>query len=153
MISIWFWYDFDMILIWQTLWFFFLWFWSASVFLIWFCYGFGVLPVLWYDFFMILECLCDFDMILFWFPEGICFLGWCALPCFGSGVRVYRMNGNTRAYKVLQGESHHLHFCLGLGVLATGQQLRCFRLQTLAFVWAFEFPGRLQHPTTLTLRF
>ena len=89
MISIWFWYDFDMILICQRLWFsygfgvspffwydfdtIFLWFWSLSVFLIWF----------WYDFLMVLESLRFLDMIFLWFWGASVFLIWfryCFLP-------------------------------------------------------------------------
>ena len=85
MISIWFWYDFDMpkIMI-------FLWFWSLSVFLIWFWYDFlMVLESLrfliwfWYDFLMVLESLRFLDMIFLWFWGASVFLIWfryCFLP-------------------------------------------------------------------------
>ena len=89
MISIWFPYDFDMILICQSLWFsygfgvspffwydfdmIFLWFWSPSVFLIWF----------WYDFLMVLESLRFFDMIFLWFWSTSVFLIWFS---YGFGV-------------------------------------------------------------------
>ena len=68
MISIWFWYDFDMpkIMI-------FLWFWSLSVFLIWF----------WYDFLMVLESLRFLDMIFLWFWSLSVFLIWFS---YGFGV-------------------------------------------------------------------
>ena len=54
MISIWFRYDFDVILICQRL---------------WFSYGFGVSPFSWYDFLMVLESLRFLDMISYGFGE------------------------------------------------------------------------------------
>ena len=54
----------------------FLWFWSLSVFLIWFSYGFGVPPFSWYDFLMVLECLRFLDMIFLWFWGASVFLIW-----------------------------------------------------------------------------
>ena len=92
MISIWFWYDFDM-----PKFMIFLWFWSLSVFLIWFwydflmvleslrffdmiliwfSYGFGVSPFFWYDFLMVLEYLRLLDMIFLWFWGASVFLIW-----------------------------------------------------------------------------
>ena len=89
MCLLWFRYDFDMILICQSLWFsygfgvspffwydfdtIFLWFWSLSVFLIWF----------WYDFLMVLESLRFLDMIFLWFWSASVFLIWFS---YGFGV-------------------------------------------------------------------
>ena len=99
MISIWFWYDFDM-----PKFMIFLWFWSLSVFLIWFwydflmvleslrffdmiliwfSYGFGVSPFFWYDFLMVLEYLRFLDMIFLWFWSASVFLIWFS---YGFGV-------------------------------------------------------------------
>ena len=76
MLSIWFRYDFDMILIW---------FWYAKVYdflmvleslrffdmiLIWFSYGFGVPPFFWYDFDMIFLWFWSLSVFLIWFSYG-----------------------------------------------------------------------------------
>ena len=89
MISIWFRYDFDMPKFMIFLWFwslsvFLIWFWydflmvleSLRFFLIWFSYGFGVPPFSWYDFLMVLECLRFLDMIFLWFWGASVFLIW-----------------------------------------------------------------------------
>ena len=92
MISIWFWYDFDMPKFMIFLWFrslsvFLIWFWYDflmvleslrffDMILIWFSYGFGVSPFFWYDFLMVLEYLRFLDMIFLWFWGASVFLIW-----------------------------------------------------------------------------
>ena len=99
MISIWFWYDFDM-----PKFMIFLWFWNLSVFLIWFWYDFLMvleslrfliwfwydflmvlesLRFFWYDFLMVLEYLRFLDMIFLWFWSASVFLIWFS---YGFGV-------------------------------------------------------------------
>ena len=75
MISIWFWYDFDMILICQSL---------------WFSYGFGISPFFWYDFDMIF--LWFWSLSVFWYDFDMIFLWFWSLSVFFDMIFLWFWN-------------------------------------------------------------